>query len=175
LNQQSDVPSEARDVLQLWNQTLDHLEQLNTGKEPADTLVGSIDWVTKKYLLEKAGEDANWAERKKIDLRYHELSEDGYFAMLQSAGLAPRLIAEEAIERAMRLAPPNSPATMRGHYIREFAGGEEPVTANWKAIVIGHRWGAKTIRLAAYGRSTRQSRRDAAARRSGRTSYRDRN
>lgn len=175
LNQQSDVPFEARDVLQLWNQTLDHLEQLNTGKEPADTLVGSIDWVTKKYLLEKAGEDANWAERKKIDLRYHELSEDGYFAMLQSAGLAPRLIAEEAIERAMRLAPPNSPATMRGHYIREFAGGEEPVTANWKAIVIGHRWGAKTIRLAAYGRSTRRSRRDAAARRSGRTSYRDRN
>ncbi|HUG68054.1 MAG TPA: proteasome accessory factor PafA2 family protein [Pirellulaceae bacterium] len=179
LNQQSDVPAEAWDALQLWNRTLGHLEQLDTeqldtGKEPADTLVGSIDWVTKKYLLERAGESANWAERKKIDLRYHELSEDGYFAMLQSAGLAPRLIAEEAIERATRLAPSNSPATMRGHYIREFADGEEPVTANWKTVVIGHRWGAKTIRLSAYGRSTPRSRRSTAARRPRGTSYRDR-
>jgi proteasome accessory factor A len=138
------------------------LEQLSADTEKSDALVGSIDWVTKKYLLDKAGADANWAERKKIDLRYHELSEDGYFAMFQSAGLTPQLIEEEAIERATRLAPPNSPATMRGHYIREFADGEQPVTANWKAIVIGQRWGAKTVRLSAYGRSHRRSRGSAA-------------
>lgn len=158
LKQQTNVPAEAWDVLQLWNQTLDHLEQLAAGTEVPDALVGSVDWVTKKYLLDQAGANANWAERKKIDLRYHELSEDGYFAMLQAAGLAPRLIEEEAIERATRLAPPNSPATMRGHYIREFAHGDEPVRANWKAIVIGQRWGAKTIRLAKYGRTRRRTR-----------------
>ena len=105
----------------------------------------------------------------------HELSDDGYFAMLQSAGFAPRLFEKEAIERATRVAPANSPATMRGHYIREFVDGEEPVTANWKAVIIGHRWGAKTIRLANYGRSDRRSRGDSAARRARRTSYRDRN
>ncbi len=162
LNQQTDVPEEAWDVLQLWNQTLDHLEQLATGKERPDTLVGSIDWVTKKYLLDRSGADASWAERKKIDLRYHELSEDGYFALFQTAGLSPQVVEEEAIERATRLAPPNSPATTRGHYIREFADGEEPVTANWKAIVIGQRWGAKTVRLAGYGRSHSRSRGPAA-------------
>lgn len=158
LNQQSDVPAEAWDVLQLWNQTLDRLEQLATEKEMPDALVGSIDWVTKKYLLDQAGADAGWAERKKIDLRYHELSEDGYFAMFRSAGLTPQLIEEEAIDRATRLAPPNSPATMRGHYIREFAEGEDPLAANWKAIVIGQRWGAKTVRLSAYGRNRDRSR-----------------
>lgn len=175
LNQQTDVPAEAWGLLRLWNQTLDQLEQLITDKEPADSLVGSVDWVTKKYLLEKAGEGANWAERKKIDLRYHELSDDGYFAMLQQAGFAPRVIQSDAIERATRLAPPNSPATMRGHYIREFVDGEEPVTANWKAVIIGRRWGAKTIRLSNYGRSSRRSQSEAAARRARRTSYRDRN
>jgi proteasome accessory factor A len=109
-------------------------------------------------LLDKAGADASWAERKKIDLRYHELSEDGYFAMFQVAGLTPQLIEEDAVERATRLAPPNSPATMRGHYIREFAEGDEPITANWKAIVIGQRWRAKSVRLSTYGRSHRRSR-----------------
>ncbi|MBC8350588.1 MAG: proteasome accessory factor PafA2 family protein [Planctomycetes bacterium] len=175
LNQQSDVPAEAWEVMQLWKQTLDHLEHLATIGETPDALVGSIDWVTKKYLLDKAGADANWAERKKIDLRYHELSEDGYFGMLQSAGLAPQLIEEEAIERATRLAPPNSPATTRGHYIREFAHGEEPVAANWKSVIIGQRWGAKKIRLANYGQSRRRSRSSAAARRARRATYRDRN
>jgi proteasome accessory factor A len=175
LNQQADAPAEAWDVLRLWKQTLDHLERLAAGKDRSDVLVGSIDWVTKRYLLERAGADASWAERKKIDLRYHELSEDGYFAMFQTAGLVPRLIAEEALDRATRLAPPNSPATMRGHYIREFAEGDEPVTANWKAVVIGQRWGAKTVRLSTYGRSLRQSRDSAANRRARRPSERDRN
>jgi Pup amidohydrolase len=154
LNQQTDVPVEAWNVLQLWNQTLDQLEQLSIEEETHSPLVGSIDWVTKKYLLDQAGADATWTEQKKIDLRYHELSDEGYFTLLQAAGLATRLIKEGAIERAMRLAPPNSPATMRGHYIREFAGGEEPIAVNWRSIVIGQRWGAKKIRLSRYRRAT---------------------
>lgn len=158
LNQQSEVPVEAWELLQLWGQTLDHLEQMVSEKEPIDSLVGSVDWVTKNYLLDRAGEGATWAERKKIDLRYHELSDDGYFAMLQQAGFAPRMIALDAIERAKRLAPPNSPATMRGHFIREFADGEELVMANWNSVILGQRWRAKKIRLASYGRSGRSYR-----------------
>lgn len=173
LNQQTNVPAEAWNVLQLWNRTLDQLERRNTDQEPADSLVGSVDWVTKKYLLDRAGQDASWAERKKIDLRYHELSEYGYFAMLQSAGLVTGLIDEQAIERATRLAPSNSPATMRGHYIREFAEGDDPVVANWKVIYIGQRWGAKTIRLAKYGSLPRRPRGTAATNRSRRTTNPD--
>lgn len=145
------VPGEAWDALRLWDQMLDSLDEFASDQALPDSLVGSLDWPTKKYLLDKAGADANWAQRKKIDLRYHELSEDGYFAMLQSAGITPRLIADEEIDRATRLAPANSPATTRGHYIREFAYGEEPVTANWKVVAIGQFWGGKTIRLSRYG------------------------
>ena len=158
LDQSSHVPDEAWDVLRLWEQMLNGLERYATEQKFPESLVGSIDWVTKKYLLDKAGAGANWAERKKIDLRYHELSKDGYFAMLQSAGLTPRLIDDEEIERASRLAPANSPATTRGHYIREFAYGDEPVTANWKAVVIGECWGSKTVRLSRYGTMANASR-----------------
>lgn len=174
LDQTASVPAEAWEVVDLWSQTLGHIEQIATTGEIPDELIGTVDWVTKKFLLEKAGADADWAELKKIDLRYHELSDDGYFAMLQSAGFSARLVEEEAIERATRLAPPNTPATTRGHYIREFAHGDEPISANWKAIVIGKRWGAKTIRLSSYGRTRRSSANELAARRARRASYRDR-
>lgn len=155
LNQQPDVPAEAWEVIHHWEQTLDGLDRWSRETDSCDSLVGSIDWITKKYLLDKAGRDANWAERKKIDLRYHELSEDGYFAMLQAAGLANRIVDDESVERATRLAPANSPATTRGHYIREFAYGDEPVTANWKVVAIGQHWKTKIVRLAQYGRSAR--------------------
>ncbi len=174
LDREIGVPVEAWEIFDLWSHTLDHLEQLATYGEVPDELVGTVDWATKKYLLDKAGADADWAERKKIDLRYHELSDDGYFAMLQTAGFSTRLIDEQAIERAMRLAPPDSPATTRGHYIREFAHGDDDVSANWKAFVIGKRWNAKTIRFSNYGQARRSSAEELAARRARRESYRDR-
>ncbi len=157
LDQQTNVPEEAWNVVHLWERLLDGLEQAAEAHEFPETLVGSIDWVTKKYLLDHAGTTASWAERKKIDLRYHELSEMGYFAMLESAGQTKRIIDDEAIHRAMRLPPPNSPATARGHYIREFAHADEPVTANWKVVVIGDRWSGKVVRLAKYGHAQRRS------------------
>jgi proteasome accessory factor A len=169
LDQSTDVPDEAWDVLRLWEQMLDGLEKYAADGEAPEALVGSIDWVTKKYLLDQAGVGASWAERKKIDLRYHELSKDGYFAMLQSAGLSPRLIDDEEVERATRLAPSNSPATTRGHYIREFAYGDEPVTANWKVVVIGERWGGKTMRLSRYGGAANAGNRSSAETPSRRT------
>lgn len=160
LDQSTNAPAEAWDVLQLWGQMLDGLERLAADGSIPESLVGSIDWVTKKYLLDKAGAGANWAERKKIDLRYHELSEDGYFAMLQAAGIAPRLIEDDEVDRAARLAPPNTPATTRGHYIREFAYGEQPVSANWKVVLIGQHWSGKTVRLSRYGQITPASKRN---------------
>ena len=107
---------------------------------------------SKKYLLDKAGQDATWKEKKKIDIRYHELSPEGYHGLLVPGGLATVLVTNEEIERAQRSAPANSPATTRGHYIREFADGDEPVRANWQHVVIGRGWGAKVVRLAKFGR-----------------------
>ena len=142
---QPEVTPLAEDVVRRWEEVLDQLEH------HPETLVGSVDWITKKYFLEQAGPDSSWEVRKKIDIRYHELSPDGYFQMLKDAGLAPMLLEPNEIERAIRSSPANSPATTRGHYIREFAPGADHLAVNWKSIVIGSGRRSRTIRLARYG------------------------
>lgn len=147
---------EAREILRCWDEVLTGLSELqSTGKLP-ESLVGKVDWVTKKWLLDGKGSHASWEEKKKVDIRYHELSSSGYFQKLIDAELASAVVSAESVERAMRTAPPRSPATTRGHYIREFAGGDEPVAANWKCVLLGHGWHAKAIRLSAHGAREQQ-------------------
>ena len=148
VEQQADAPSEAHEVLRLWTDALDRLEAA------PKTLVGTLDWVTKKFLLEGAGSNLGWAERKKIDIRYHELSNEGYYNVLAQTDVTTTLVDANDVDRAVRTAPPNSPATTRGHYIREFADGEEPFAVNWKRILIGRGRGAKVVRLHRYQRSS---------------------
>ncbi len=156
---QTDVPDEAWEVLTLWKQSLDDLEQIANGGETPSRLIGSIDWVTKKYLLDHAAANATWEERKKIDIRYHELSPEGYFELLRASGLVSLVTDEQTVERATRMPPANSPATMRGHYIREFGATDERFAVNWKTVTIGHGWHKRIVRLAQYGRTQSQSRR----------------
>jgi len=159
LGAQTDVPAEAWEVLDLWRRTLVDLEQIAQGSEPPRSLLGAVDWVTKKYLLEKAGTGLPWADRKKIDIRYHELTAQGYFELLRAAGLAPPVVDDEAVDRATRTPPPGTPATTRGHYIREFGAGDIPLSVNWKTITFGTGWRKRVIRLAEFGRTTAASRR----------------
>jgi len=143
--------AEARELLALWEETLDELSELQqTGNTPG-TLIGKLDWVTKRHLLERAGADAPWSAKKKIDIRYHELSPDGYYQRLADAALCRQIVSSRDLERATRSAPPGSPATTRGHFIREFAASDEPVTANWKSLTIGQGRNAKSIRLSQHG------------------------
>lgn len=148
-----DVPDEVFEVLALWDGVLDSLEN-----DP-DSLCGRLDWVTKKYLIDQAA-DLSWEARKKIDIRYHELTDRGYFNEFAETGLVETIVPGEEIERATRTAPPGTPATMRGHYIREFADGDEPIRVNWKLVVVGKGRSSRRIRLAKYdtGRATRDER-----------------
>jgi hypothetical protein len=137
----TDAPPEAHDVVRRWADVLDRLEHA-----PGE-LFGRVDWVTKRRLLdEAAGEDAPWPVRKKIDLRYHELSSEGYFRQLQEAGLTSRVLSDAELDRARRTPPPDSPATERGRYIREFAESTT-VKASWETVRIGDGQTAKTIHL----------------------------
>jgi hypothetical protein len=147
LSRREDAPAQARDVLRRWGDVLDRLEH------ERHTLVGEVDWLTKMFLLQHAGRDASWSSKKKIDLRYHELTDAGYFTKLKLAGHTTVLVDDETVERAMRTAPHDTPATTRAHYIREFAGGEQAVTANWSHIFLGEGKTAKVVRLSDFGRA----------------------
>ncbi len=166
-----DAPEEAYEVMDAWDEVLSALERHQSSGEMPTELVGIVDWVTKWQLLDEAGRDASWEARKKIDIRYHELSPLGYFQMLQAAGLAAVLHQPQELERAVRTPPADTPATMRGHYIREFSSDSEPLSATWHRIVIGRGWGSRSVRLVRYERAAaarshrrRQGSRDAGQR-----------
>lgn len=135
-----DPGDEALDVLDRWEDVLDRLD------EDRESLVGRVDWVTKKFLLDRAA-DLPADARKKIDLRYHEISPQGYFEQLQQTGLVRTLVDEEERDRAMRNAPSSTPAAVRGRYIREFADGGVALTVDWQQIQLGAGREAKKIDL----------------------------
>jgi proteasome accessory factor A len=141
LARREQVPAEAQQLVEAWEDTLDALE-LNPR-----ALVGRLDWVTKRFLLETASADASWESLKKIDLKYHELSAEGYFRLLAAEFEERTPVTEEAVERAMRMPPADSPASMRGRLIREFVGGDEPLAVNWRMVRIGHGASARLYRL----------------------------
>jgi proteasome accessory factor A len=130
---------EAQQVLDLWEKTLDTLAD-----EPA-RLVGKLDWVTKRWLIESAGRDAGIEELRKLDLRYHELSRDGYYLRLEATGAAPTIVEPEEVQQAINSPPENSPATVRGRLIRQHAGSG--VRASWSTVSIPFGPDPRVIRL----------------------------
>jgi proteasome accessory factor A len=155
LQRRPEAGREPREILALWGETLYALGELPATGELPQSLIGTIDWVTKKHLLNEAGGDAPWSAQKKIDIRFHELSENGYFQMLDAAGLVCQQIEPDQVKLAMRNPPTDSPATMRGHYIREFSSDDAQLSVSWKQITMGRGIGAKVIRLAKYNRHRR--------------------
>ena len=149
---------EARRTVELWRRTLDDLENRR-----AEALLGRLDWVTKRYLLDHcpppegrplaeagspsedgendAGRQAFW---KTLDLRYHELG-SGYYDRFENAGLAEKLVDEREVARAVWEPPEGSPAFFRGRLIREQSGSAVPVRISWDSAALGNRFRAKVI------------------------------
>ncbi len=144
LDRQDSVPPEARDVLRRWGLVLDALA------DDPQSLVGTLDWVTKRFILAKSGHGASWEACKKIDIRYHELSPQGYFQRLRTTGVVNDLVTPAEIEHARRNPPAGTPAAVRGRFIREFSDDEQGMSANWQAVFIGEGRDVKVVRLDRY-------------------------
>lgn len=131
VNQLPDPPPEAQDVLDRWEDVLDRLES------DRESLVGRVDWITKEFILNSVGDNLSSDSRKMIDLRYHEVSPQGYYDQLAQTEAVHRVVSDDEIAHAMRNAPPATPAAVRGRYIREFADGDVPLSVNWFRVQLG--------------------------------------
>ncbi|HEY7818692.1 MAG TPA: proteasome accessory factor PafA2 family protein, partial [Vicinamibacteria bacterium] len=136
---------EALQVTEIWGEVLTALE-----RRERSSLVGRLDWVTKRYLLETCGEPRDMALLKTIDLRYHELA-DGYAARLERSGYARRLVKDDEIERAARLPPEGTPAFTRGRFIRGREPSLSPVRISWDSARIGGRLHGRVVRFPGEG------------------------
>ena len=154
---------ECRSVLKRWEEALDSLAAFRSKEVDPRPALGHIDWLTKKWMLDQLDEhlasstvvqkpvdettavaalgfkptSVQWASRKKVDIRYHELSDEGYFAKLRDVAPEVCCVNQDGIDLALRLPPLGSPALRRGHLIREFSDGVLHVEADWSHVVIG--------------------------------------
>lgn len=129
LSRQTVASLESRTILRLWADTLDRLEHR------PHTLVGRVDWVTKRFLIGSLSESASFDALKKVDLKYHELR-TGYFRELVFRGLAPRLAGRSIVERAIKEPPADTPAGLRTRVLRELEVPEEAVRVSWRSVRV---------------------------------------
>jgi proteasome accessory factor A len=143
---------EANLVLSRWREILDAVTAFRRDPEQRDPGIGRVDWLTKRWMLEELGEEADWSHRKKVDLRYHELSEDGYYFRLVRFRPELRLVDDARISLRRRSPPPSSPAARRGWMIREFAGSDQAMQSEWAYAMIGRGRQRRRVDFAETGR-----------------------
>jgi len=128
---------EATLVLERWQQLLEVVVAFRRDAHDVRSALGRVDWLTKRWMIDQLDGAAGWAARKKTDLRYHELSPDGYYRKLAAVDGTLALITRDRIDQRRRTPPADSPASKRGWLIREFSGGDTSVTAEWRYAVLG--------------------------------------
>ena len=124
-------------VLAAWRDVLDSL-----ARDPQE-LIGRLDWVTKKWLLDafaesegldwERPEDRAWLQSQ--DLEYHNIDPaEGLYSTLEAAGQVERVVSEEAVCRALVEPPGDTRAYFRGKMLQKFAAAVRSL--NWDSIEL---------------------------------------
>lgn len=140
-----DQQGESRLVVRRWQELLDVVSGFRRDARNVTPALGRVDWLSKRWMMDQLGENAEWVSRKKTDLRYHELSGEGYYRKLAATNPSLALISPDRIARRRRNPPTGSPATKRGWLIREFGDSDESVTAEWSYALLGDGKTAKRV------------------------------
>jgi proteasome accessory factor A len=117
---------ETRELVALWRSTLEALE-----RNPS-SLVGRLDWVTKRALM-VGPRPLSAAARKKIDIKYHELG-SGYLSLLEQRGIAPVRLLQADIDAAVLHPPNNTPAWKRGRLITNAGERRVDLRVSWRNV-----------------------------------------
>ncbi len=126
-------------ILQEWEQVIQHLEQ-----DPLQ-LIGKIDWVTKRWLLDTFVQDEGleWDDPwlASLDLEYHNLDpERGLFFGLEAEGRTTPVAQDAEIQAAMKDGPLDTRGGLRGLCVQRF--GEDITSIQWEGVYFrGHNGG----------------------------------
>ncbi len=116
-------------VLAHWSEVLTLLES------DTEKLVGKLDWVTKRYLLDAYSKrhdcEPGDPRLSALDLQYHDLRPGKSLA--QKAGLET-LFTDEQVRTATAKAPEDTRAYFRGEVVSKFS--DSIVAANWDSVVL---------------------------------------
>jgi hypothetical protein len=129
------VPGAER-IIQLWGQVLERL-----AARDLTALAGSLDWVLKLVVLERAlanHRHLDWSapELKQLDHLYSSLDPtDGLFWIHQEAGVVESLVSRAAIERFVYEPPPDTRAWTRAMLLRA-AGADRVNNVDWDRMTL---------------------------------------
>jgi proteasome accessory factor A len=120
-------------VLERWEAVLTSLE-----RDPL-TLDGTLDWVTKRSLLDayRERDGLAWDDPKLalLDLQYHDVRPDrSLYERLVRAGKVERLVVEDDVTDGMTEPPGSTRAYFRGRCLAEWA--DAVVAANWDSLIL---------------------------------------
>src|SRR5712691_6067441 len=120
-------------VLENWSFTLEALEQ-----NPL-TLVGGVDWITKKWLLESfmESEKLEWTDPwlQSLDLEYHNINPaKGLFFSVTPGKRIGEWNHSVQLANATRVPPANTRASGRARAVAYFQDRQQPYVINWDSI-----------------------------------------
>ena len=125
------IDEETEWVLREWEDVLDKLENDRW------QLIGKIDWVTKRWLLETfvEAEGIEWDDPwlSSLDLEYHNVDpERGLFCGLEAEGRTNSISQEDEIQEAMKHGPIDTRGGIRGLCVQRF--GKEISSIQWEGV-----------------------------------------
>jgi Pup-ligase protein len=127
------VDEETDWLLESWRYTLDAL-----GHKP-EALIGGVDWISKKWLLESfmAEENLSWTDPwlQSLDLEYHNIDPArGLFFGLQPAKRIGEWNNRVRQKDACFTPPADTRASGRAHAVAAFRRKKRPYVINWDSI-----------------------------------------
>ncbi len=122
-------------ILDSWHFTLDAL------RNKPELLLGGVDWISKKYLLEtfRESEGLTWQDPwlQSLDLEYHNVNPTkGLFQALTPAKRIGEFNDSVLRPEAMRTPPVDTRAWGRGHAVSLFQKRQLPYVINWDSISL---------------------------------------
>jgi len=125
-------------LLESWSFTLEAL-----GNKP-EALIGGVDWITKKWLLETfmESEGIGWNDPwlQSLDLEYHNIDpEKGLFFGVNPAKRIGEWNNSVRRDEASYHPPGNTRALGRAHAVAWFQKAEQPYVINWDSIACDNR------------------------------------
>jgi proteasome accessory factor A len=122
-------------ILRSWQFTLEALRNC------PESLVGGVDWISKKYLLDLFvdSENLNWDDPwlQSLDLEYHNIDrEKGLFFGLEPAKTIGEFNQSILRNETARIPPSTTRARGRGIAVERFRDAEHSYLVNWDSIEI---------------------------------------
>ncbi|MFM7684910.1 MAG: Pup--protein ligase [Actinomycetota bacterium] len=121
---------EEQQALEMWEHVMTHLEN-----DPLK-LKTEVDWVIKYHLIEAFRERHDLPLTNPrvalVDLAYHDVTRRrSLYYLMERRGQVDRLVADEAIERAMSTPPQTTRARLRGAFIKRAKERKRDYTVDW--------------------------------------------